>query len=843
MDSSTNHQNKRAKSSASEPCSPIQEMTIELQEEQDATLTIDLMCALETSQNSLHTFHHYWSTCKEHQKELISNFLDGYITDIPTSSILNNLSLCSNMFNEWLRHNPHRITSFLTQLIQEIPLVPEHSESIESKDLTDTIQTIKEIWSISQLRTSIGEIQHMQKWKYYETTPLFYPFQKFIQSPINHPRILEAFEPIIQDHTIHDHFITLLWQIIHANIACTFSDQYSAKACSSLSFNQFILLLITKLITVHTLPHIITQISSNPTIHTIKDHKITDPTLNLPHKLIITTLYAIPICHHNILQQFRSINNQLQQMSFTSFLLGPPPPGLIAKLEHQKKIILDLLSNQEIKSMIQEVYISYDKIHTHLLIPETFHDIVNYVVAVNRFNNYKIYKYLAPDTFIILSNIMGGIYKTTDHARYDANECIHHLIPKLGFPAFGDIFTNICNYISEVDFFKFNDILKSIQHHKTNIQTLQHLLDSPIKNTNSQTTMASAIFNVLKHDFNMFDHIASLEKTIESHGHDSDLNKLFMLIFEIIILSLVIYKQFYTTNKFSTPFKEVDTKYALLVQTLIPLLASPKYILNSTLHRKDLSNDMLQIIYSTIYIRLHDMLDIFGEIKKTILDGIPFLRDKDRLNPEIEAINSALSNYTDQTLNFPDQFLDPFMCTEITDPVMIPDTNEIYDKISILTQIRESTQHPITRKPFLEEDFITYNQKPEVQQKVAKFLEEKNAWIAQQKAQPQTQPLQQLPLQEREQQVPIQEREQQVPIQEREQQVPIQEREQQVPIQEREQLQKQEQKVQEREQLQKREYSADSVDSMDSADSADSANSVDSVDSVDSADSNMNDID
>ncbi|AYV75737.1 MAG: U-box domain protein [Terrestrivirus sp.] len=93
---------------------------------------------------------------------------------------------------------------------------------------------------------------------------------------------------------------------------------------------------------------------------------------------------------------------------------------------------------------------------------------------------------------------------------------------------------------------------------------------------------------------------------------------------------------------------------------------------------------------------------------------------KQELSTNIEEIKLFNMNEDEE---IPHEFLDPLLCTEIINPVMIPDINDIYDKSSILIHLHEEKTNPLTRKPLTIEEFNLYQQNEDVKQKIKEFNE------------------------------------------------------------------------------------------------------------------------
>ncbi|AYV80941.1 MAG: U-box domain protein [Harvfovirus sp.] len=70
----------------------------------------------------------------------------------------------------------------------------------------------------------------------------------------------------------------------------------------------------------------------------------------------------------------------------------------------------------------------------------------------------------------------------------------------------------------------------------------------------------------------------------------------------------------------------------------------------------------------------------------------------------------------------PEEFLDPFLVTEIKNPVMIPDINKIFDKVSIMSHLYEQQTNPCTLDKLTIHEFEEYNKRDEIQRSVGDFL-------------------------------------------------------------------------------------------------------------------------
>lgn len=151
----------------------------------------------------------------------------------------------------------------------------------------------------------------------------------------------------------------------------------------------------------------------------------------------------------------------------------------------------------------------------------------------------------------------------------------------------------------------------------------------------------------------------------------------------------------------------------------------------------------------------HDFMDNKMFIKCTINDVndfdidqfvILFDRVKDILSQEerttTENIIQEITEYyisniesiiieeeEEQSTIYPDELLDPFTCTIISNPVMIPGGDDIFlEKDTIENYLLNDEVNPYTNLQFTVDDLIKYNEKDTIKQKIEDFKECLNEW-------------------------------------------------------------------------------------------------------------------
>ncbi len=73
-------------------------------------------------------------------------------------------------------------------------------------------------------------------------------------------------------------------------------------------------------------------------------------------------------------------------------------------------------------------------------------------------------------------------------------------------------------------------------------------------------------------------------------------------------------------------------------------------------------------------------------------------------------------------VEIPDEFLDPIMASIMTDPVLLPTSDQIMDRITIQKYLLEDPIDPFNRKPLTKEMLIP---QVELKARIEKFMKEK----------------------------------------------------------------------------------------------------------------------
>ena len=78
--------------------------------------------------------------------------------------------------------------------------------------------------------------------------------------------------------------------------------------------------------------------------------------------------------------------------------------------------------------------------------------------------------------------------------------------------------------------------------------------------------------------------------------------------------------------------------------------------------------------------------------------------------------------------DLPNEFCDPFLYTEIKNPVLVPNCNQFFDKISIMSHLRITPSNPITSEELSIDEFNDYNNTDKVKELINDFNKRKSKY-------------------------------------------------------------------------------------------------------------------
>lgn len=663
-------------------------------------------------------------------KQFLLNYYQNIISENCTS-----ISLLMSEWSDYVSTQDNtqmfNLLNKLLLIIKEIQIENNQNSSYQNFNIVMT----KKVWECECFRKLINMFPECATGDAYVFNGMFCSLFTMKSWEINFESYIGAIKPLIQEVTIHNYLINYIGGIIKANIAYTYEDVQLVKSkyCSPLNFNSFLLHILVKIMDYYGLDTITNKLLQTDELQsnmTQPDEPIVvklDEYVNLPfyYKLYFTTLAAIPICHTAILKHYDALKAKLN----FSMLLSPK---LKAVFQDDMLRCADLIKNRNDCSLnknVQNLYLSYFKLAPIVQCQELFVDIVSYTDYATRFSQVeKFYGELDKELFNVLSNIAGGynsIVKNV-HVRHYSCALIFKLLSVEGFSAFENLYENLFKYISEVDFFEWSSIESSIDHQYKLVETIYFLTDSYNHEISGErNVVAGTLYVLLKSAIKLLDLINELCAYYKSKSTASKNTSIFEKMINAISMTLQIHQNVYDKKIIKIIYPEVELKYSILIQQLLEIVVNKDHDF-AILRRPDLVGIILTVVCESIGNHIDFCFSYLTNIRGLITEAIQLCSSVStfKRNHILEKINVQKIE-----IDYPAKFLDPLLCTEITDPIKIPDINEIFDRSSILSHIYDSKENPYTRDPLTVEILEEYNKKDFVIKDIQAFLEDKKKFI------------------------------------------------------------------------------------------------------------------
>ena len=715
---------------------------------------------IESPNSALQSIFNYYNATNDENKEFVFNILTSFVNNELNENgtelfiVQYFTSIQTTNFDEMVKmwvlsletiYTTGQIHELLINLLRTIIAIGTSQESILGKEFTKIMT--KKIWSYDTFRKSIKDCKKYDTGFDYTFNGIFLSlFQKM--SWVDPLSLLVSVDPLVHDESIHEYLIDYIYDIIQLNLPYTYDNMQlvDQKKCSSMHFNTFLLKILIKLVKHYSLQTMNDFILSGDK-YIAKSYSIA----NLPffHKLMIVTLQAIAVFHTPVIKAHYYLTGELSHVTnIFSFVNNQTTKR---DLELKMKRVNELLTDND-NAFIQHLYINYQIIYKKIYIDEIYNDIMVYIDYATSFGiNDKFYGTINKNIYKYVSNVMGGFfgYVTNIHVRHYASELMEKLLPIEGFDMFGDIdtliknenmyhnnvsnvsydsvFNNLFKFISEVDFFKWTSLPKAIIHQKKILETLIMLLDYPVKfSQNRRSVIAGTIFNILKRGIYLFDSFTDLCNSIQNNIlMIRELQSVNTDMIDCIILSLTFHRTIYNKQIVSTIYPEVEEKYIIFINKLIHESSNINHPIYSVIRRPDMAAQLTHLSYASIYEHIKMAPEFVNKIKNILQT---YLHYSGLSADEKTLLFDQLESFVENNIEYPEELLDPLSCTTIFDPVKIPNIDEIFDRSTILTHIFESypdPTNPYTREPLTIEMFDEYNERLEIKNDIAAFLEKK----------------------------------------------------------------------------------------------------------------------
>lgn len=575
------------------------------------------------------------------------------------------------------------------------------------------------------------------------------PFSWFIQKPFN-PNIdvlFDTLEPLYSKKKNLDKLLNRIKYILNLNKAFSYSDfnRIDVDKTSSTTFMYIILRILIKLLIKYSDKNL--KFTKSFPRNDFKMYT-TDCTFT---KIFILTCKAYFTCYNYQLIVYDELNYSIKRLNnkINSIKLmnnDSYTRTLFQKLEDLKKkfnLIEQIVLNGEYKKDIEyfiEHYIQ-KKIH----INDEFIDSLTLASLrqLKYLNDYNI-SHIIRDYYL---NLIGGD-TVNPHIRYNAMIYILDIIDIKGFMGMHvNILTKIFKYLSEVNFFD-NYSPESVHDHLINIMStisriciLMNKNDIP-KYEENYSVVFKGIHKMASKIMDYLELINQIVKNIKSKPHLMTKPLLLVRSYGEIIentmirITTIISTLASVLQNIIGDIDQLNIELIMPINTLIIQIfkffsegSNPIY----TIFKKNMESlEIMTTAFNIINVIKENKIfkrEIYEYIE-IIKDMIPRIKLQDNIKNDLDTYFKNfqdIEDYIDYKL-LPNEFIDPILCTQIRDPIMIPHVDLIFDKSSILSQLYHENINPYTREPLTLEDIEQYNNLPNVIEKINIFKCNFDVW-------------------------------------------------------------------------------------------------------------------
>lgn len=672
---------------------------------------IDLICNEELNTTKYCSAKYFLENNEENKLLLLNTFttfMNGDIDENHTSKFIkecillledNNQiekSVLYKFFNEWQNIAKKMPENFIFELLQKIL---SNDNSKKSYVFTEFI------WSFEIFRKAIKNFELYDNSKDFMTKGIFKNIFCGNKRNFKTKKLLECYKHIINDKNIYPDLIKYLHTIVKLNNSFSSATNLIniQNNCSTLDFNIFLMELINKIYE-NNKNEILSSVNKDISSHVV-DFKIEN--LDINNKIYITFLHSLRNTTNYVTKSY--------DMKKAGLIFHP--------------LFIKAMEQFICSKFIENSFIDYFSKFKFIKLEEIFDDCANYYDFLTAYNEEFSYKF-SNEFYGVISNILGGFDENikNHHTRIAIFNTIKKSSGKTGFSIYPNFFDNLFKFINEIDCSKFGFLYmqQKILHFHSITQILLQMTDvcSTI-NDRSKYIFPETIYRLISNSFELFDMFN--EKLYEEIKTKSFFDikhflECYFSVLETVLYTILIYNTIYEKNIIDTIYSELEEKMIFFIGRILDnskMNVGNKFVLKNF---KSITEHLVPVCFSFLHKRLNSNIDIIFEIKDQIKKSFE-IYDFEYKND----ILSMIDNYK-ETEDYPAEFIDPITCKYIKNPVMIPNSTEIFERISIVSQIYNQGINPYTREKLTLEILEEHNKKEEIKNKIKNFEDKKNNW-------------------------------------------------------------------------------------------------------------------
>lgn len=491
---------------------------------------------------------------------------------------------------------------------------------------------------------------------------------------------------------------------------------------------------------------------------------------NIRTKIISTILHSLQVSYISlsklkdiISQEIHNINHDI--FSVFNGIIGQGNNTQTKKLLNKKKKRIESLQNDtslslQIKTFMEHMIIEFNKNNIK------FSD--DFIIIFNDFILSKIYDSddfsLTGEQVSYLFEIISSKIETNKHIRFTTCLVILKYSEIKGYVKLYESNNNIMAYglssvlkfISDVNYFEMvqpptvytfhQNLLNFINYHCNKLRKLNddnndivnhinnHTLPSSLCDTSFYKIISYAnkfIFDIMKICKSISDSIIEKNaKGLELIMIKQQISPIILEYIKNCMATIQTLCNFMTSNivNISEFSEEFILSLSSFILSTINYLSNGKELIYEVLHMNIETKDLLCELFELLNIACNNQHFI-----NALVDKVPLISEicrRHKFNAKIQdEILNKLQNISINVVDddeLPSEFCDPFLYTEIKNPVMIPHCNQIFDKLSIMAHLRLTSSNPITSECLTIDEFNEFNDASEIKNLIEDFNKRKS---------------------------------------------------------------------------------------------------------------------
>jgi hypothetical protein len=646
----------------------------------------------------------------------------------------------NKLFDEWMKYlelqkNDEQISFIVDKIMTTFIQMMNNSSysQLEKRHLLNNFN--RNIWSQYLFKRCIVKPKIFDSGEEYENHGIFKTFS-LIKKEVDTLDINTYIRSIIElmnDSDLSDFLVDYLWKNIDVNkwYQQENSSVRNEHHCSSYNYNLLIMNILIEIykgnVNVYSDP---TTVQSFLKGH-VKNFDIKQ-CRNIYEKVYITLMYSFKITYIPLLLDLITlINNKRNQVAIEremTAMLSAIFGGQDVRLESGDNERECSEMNRKISCIdiecLCDVISKYDLYYECFSTDDIASSVMTFMYEYQSINKHYVFN---KGILGIISNMIGKKYGINIHVQYHAVSFLIDNKNKYKMEMFGsDILKNMMTFIMTCD------VKKNISHPISRVKFIDLLFPcimDVFSKPNSEATEMEYILVVRKLIEWGFEMLSTMDEIILFLNESEHRIAPDIIYFSLERILYMCEQVFLLIGMF------YDKK--MITISDVPIcndIGSLIFKMTKTYKDENVSKHIKKNVFDDLIMMALQFMLTFGT--KELFESLKYSKDtvlncyRDIVPSDvIRLLEQQFVNVSKDDIQYPEKFLDPLMSTPIQDPVVIPNSKEIFDRSTIEKIITSDHTNPYTREPLTREIFDDFNKQDESKKKIQQFTDELKEFV------------------------------------------------------------------------------------------------------------------